>query len=161
MDVGSALLDRRAITISPPFSSDVIEDLQYEYSKWLKRLSKLNSIFTLYPEFAYNEKENTFRLHFHGIISMNNFEHFLKDIDYLKSKCFILTKPINNYNKWLRYCKKEISATKKLLGLKRNKSLPINNEHPEILRNIYNRKLKNDFKNSLLKYGIYKKKDKQ
>lgn len=127
---GRVLLDIRALTISPGIFVDDKESLLVEYNKWLKRLAKLNNRFVLYPELVISEEG--IRLHWHGIIYVDDPFGYVEDIRYLKSICFICEKPIHNLNKWLKYCKKEISKTKQTLGLKRNKTLPITENSDKI-----------------------------
>lgn len=126
-----------ALTISPPVQSD----LHLALKKWNYRLANLKSNFVLYPEIDRNMKNNTLRLHFHGIISIVDAIAYKKDIDYLQSKCFIKVKifddtldsyghKLSNFSKWQRYCKKERFITLKTMNIK-NKDYQMNNRTVE------------------------------
>lgn len=120
-------LDYMALTISPPPNNDVVK----AYNKWKIRLSKLKCNFILYPEIAYNSKENKLRLHFHGRINCINKTYFQADIEYLKGFCFIDVKPIVNDYKWYLYCIKELQVTKVSLNLKKKDIVYLTNSSCE------------------------------
>lgn len=135
---GTARLDKLALTISPSEFIKTEDEAKQLYNIWLNRFIKLKGYWMLYPEFAYNEDKNSLRLHFHGIISSVNNIELVENMEILKAYAFCKLKPINNMSKWLKYCRKDIVKTKKTLGLKRNKTLPISNENEEILELKYN-----------------------
>lgn len=117
-------LDIVAVTISPPPNNSLVKCLK----RWIKRLGRLKSRFMFYPEIAYNEKTNTNRLHFHGVITCLDMVQFQKDIEVLKSYCYIDVKKIYSMSKWISYCKKELVKTKISLGFKKNSNIVLNNE---------------------------------
>lgn len=100
-------LDMVALTLSPPDMNQSLEDTWIYH---LKRLSKIDSKFILFPE-----TDIKGRLHYHGYVYKD--KYYPETLKALERIGFIKIKCIFDMEKWLKYCKKEYKITKAMLEL--------------------------------------------